>query len=94
VIGNTWRIDTAQGWLLFARRKGLERTFGWPLPPAPSIAAYALVSDNVAFTRNYLAEAGFTSQPVGAERFCVALPPALGGIMTFEPQNHPAPVLA
>lgn len=82
--GEIWRLDTARGYLIFADRDILHRRLGVVPPALPWIAGYALKSDDIAATRDFLREAGVTAREMDGERLLVQLPPAVGGIILFE----------
>ncbi len=75
---DTWRLDTARGHVLFADVATLQQTLGVTPPALPWIAGYVIDSDDMSATRRI---AG--GNAVG-ERLCVALPPALGGMIIFQ----------
>lgn len=85
VSGGLWRIDTARGYLLFMDASRCESRFGCPPPTLPWIAGYALASSSLRETRAALGDAGVAVRPLDDERFSVALPPELGGLIIFEP---------
>ncbi len=82
--GNAWRLDSARGYLLFFTPDTLRQTLGI-MPPKPHvlpwIAGYVIDSDDMAATA-----ARVGGHALGARR-CVTLPPALGGLMIFQPSG-------
>ncbi|MSQ54970.1 MAG: VOC family protein [Betaproteobacteria bacterium] len=75
--GETIRIDTDRGAIRIATRAHLQAELG-ATPAAPAIAGYALqCRDPAAFAARCTA-AGLAVGPRG-DRFCVQLPPSLGG---------------
>lgn len=89
VSGGMWRIDTARGALLFVDPARCERRFGNTPPSLPWIAGCVLASGSLPATRACLRDAGFPVNDLEAGRFCVALPPELGGLMVFESMKAP-----
>jgi hypothetical protein len=85
--GAVWRIDTARGYLLFADRDTLRRRLDVVPPTLPWIAGCVLQSRDIAETGEYLRKWGNRVHPLGGSRLLVTLPPAVGGIMIFEPMR-------
>ena len=77
--GNAWRLDSARGYLLFFDADTLRQTWGITPPALPWIAGYLIDSDDMAAT------AAMVGGTALGERRCVTLPPALGGMMIFQP---------
>jgi len=75
----TWRLDTARGYILFADPAMLQPALGITPPALPWIAGYLIDSDDM----------DVTGRVVGGNamgnRLRVDLPPALGGMMIFQP---------
>jgi hypothetical protein len=86
--GNTWRLDCARGYLLFFTADTLRQTLGVTAPAQPWIAGYVIDSSDMATTRT-VAEGKRVTAGVNAlgNRLCIMLPPALGGIMIFQPSG-------
>ncbi len=76
--GNSWRLDTARGYLLFANTATVQQAFGVMAPAVPWIAGYVIDSDDMNATRALIAGAAL------GERMLVRLPDALGGLMIFQ----------
>ena len=76
--GNTCRIDTARGNLLFAAPDWLQNTLGEIPPALPWIAGYVLDSDNL---RETFARTGGSAF---GTRCLVKCSAALGGLMIFQ----------
>jgi hypothetical protein len=91
VIGNIWRISTHHGYLLFLGADTLGRRLGVVPPALPWIAGYVLESGSFAATGEFLRNAGAAVRSLGSNRLLVELPPALGGLMIFEPRT-PGPL--
>jgi hypothetical protein len=90
VSGGIWRMDTARGYLLFLEPSRCESRFGCAPPAQPWIAGCVLGSSSLSATRTYLRDAGIPVNELQAERFSIALPPELGGLIVFEPiKAHP-----
>lgn len=74
-----WLLDTARGHVLIADAETWGRTLNVNAPTLPWIAGYVLDSDDMRLT----------AQRVGGralgERVVVDLPPALGGMIVFQP---------
>jgi len=87
VSGSVWRIDTTRGYLLFLDRETLHRRFDVVAPSLPWIAGTVLKSDDIAATSDYLRKSGVPVHVLGNHRLLVKLPPAVGGILVFEPKN-------
>lgn len=85
VSGGTWRLDTARGCLLFMDPPRCESRFGRAPPTLPWIAGYVVASGNLPESRACFRSAGVAMHPLDDERFVVALPPELGGLIVFEP---------
>jgi hypothetical protein len=83
--GGVWRIDTARGFLLFIDAERCERNFGVAPPALPWIAGYTLACARPPVTRSLLVHGGFAPHDLDGDRFCVALPAELGGLIVFEP---------
>lgn len=88
--GNVWRIDTARGFLLFIDSDRCERNFGITPPALPWIAGYTLACARPPVTRSLLVHAGFAPRDLDGDRFCVASPAELGGLIVFEPPGSTA----
>jgi hypothetical protein len=75
------RFPLARGGVLLASAQRASALFGGaPVPPAPSVAGYALLSDDLAATRRFLEGRGFgprNTETSGA--FALALPSTIGG---------------
>jgi hypothetical protein len=87
VSGSVWRIDTTRGYLVFVDRDTLHRRLNVVPPTLPWIAGCVLKSDDIAATGDYLRKAGASVNVLGNQRLMVQLPPAVGGIVIFEPKN-------
>lgn len=79
-----WRLHTARGYVLFADAATLQHALGITAPTLPWIAGYVIDSDDISATRQCVG-----GNAIG-ERQCVTLPPALGGVMIFQPANGEA----
>ena len=77
----TWRLDTARGYVLFTDATTLQHALGISPPALPWIAGYLIDSDDMNATRR------MTGGNALGERLCVSLPPALGGLMIFQPSG-------
>ncbi len=82
-----WRIDTTRGFLVFVDRDTLHRRLDVVPPTLPWIAGYVLKSDDIAMTGDYLRKSGVPVHVLGNQRLLLKLPPALGGVMIFEPKS-------
>ena len=87
VSGSVWRIDTTRGYLLFVDRDTLHRRLDVVPPTLPWIAGAVLISDAIAATGDYLRKSDIPVHVLGNHRLLVKLPPAVGGILVFEPKN-------
>lgn len=85
-----WRIDTARGRLVFLDAASSERTLGMAPPALPWIAGYTLAASMDA-ARAYCGRAGLRLRDLDPDRFSVALPPELGGVIVFEAPQAMAP---
>lgn len=90
VIGSVWRISTQHGYLLFIDPDTLARRLDVVPPSTPWIAGYVLETASMAATRACLNESGAYSHALGSDRLLVKLPPALGGVIIFEPRTRGA----
>ena len=77
-FGNTWRLDTARGYVLFAAPATLLGALGVTAPALPWIAGYVIDSDDLQSTRSVTGGRDWN------QRILVTLPPALGGVMIFQ----------
>lgn len=77
--GDAWRLDSAQGYLLFVSPAVLQQSLGIAAPALPWIAGCILDSDDMAATLAIVQGATI------GDRQLVTLHPALGGIMIFQP---------
>jgi len=87
VGGSVWRIATARGYLLFLDAATLGRRLDAAPPALPWIAGYILESDDIAASGDCLRKSGTAVHVLGSRRLLVKLPPALGGLVIFEPKN-------
>jgi len=87
VSGSVWRIDTTRGFLVFVDRDTLHRRLNVVPPTLPWIAGYVLKSDDIAATGDYLRKANVPVSVLGNQRLMVTLPPAVGGVLIFEPKS-------
>ena len=87
VSGSVWRIATARGYLIFVDQGTFHRRLGVVPPALPWIAGCVLESGNIDATGDYMRKSGTAVHVLGSRRLLVKLPPALGGIMIFEPRN-------
>lgn len=87
--GNAWRIDTVRGFLLFIDPALCRSYFGVEAPALPWIAGYILECSDLVRARDVLNRNGTTRHAMPNERFFVAMPPALGGLLVFEPAASP-----
>ena len=83
--GDAHCLATARGTLVFMTPASVEDMLGAVPPSLPWIAGYALATRNPAAARECAGRTSGTIRALGAERFAVALPPALGGWVVFEP---------
>ncbi|MGQ0749756.1 MAG: VOC family protein [Betaproteobacteria bacterium] len=83
--GNAWRIDTARGYLAFIDPALCRSTFGVEPPALPWIAGYTLQCGDLFHARDVLNRNGIAPHAMRNERYFVELPPALGGLLVFEP---------
>ena len=75
------RLPLARGGIVLASPDRAAALLpGAAIPPAPGVAGYALLSDDVAATRAFLTGRGFAPGPAASSgAFTLPLPPALGG---------------
>lgn len=90
VIGSVWRISTHHGYLLFIDPDTLAGRLDIVPPSKPWIAGYVLESESVTATRDWLKQSGSDFHTMGNDRLLVKLPPALGGVIVFEPRTRGA----
>ncbi len=88
--GQTWRLDTARGYLLFANSDTLKRHLGVEPPALPWIAGYVLQSSDIEASGKHLRDAGFEGDVLGGRRLLLKLPETLGGFIIFEPPESGA----
>jgi len=88
--GSSWHLDTARGRLLFSTPAVIKRVFNADPPALPWIAGFALASDNLGATRKLIASSGYAHGALDRKRFYVVPPPAVGGIIVFEPARSRA----
>jgi hypothetical protein len=88
VIGSVWRISTQHGYLLFIDPETLARRLDLAPPATPWIAGCVVESENMAATRARLEQSGAYFHALGSDRVLVKLPPALGGVIIFEPRTR------
>lgn len=77
--GALWRLEAARGSLWFMDAATLLNTWGARAPVLPWIAGYVIDSDDMRATAR--AVEGAVRH---GERLCLALPPALGGVIIFQ----------
>lgn len=87
VSGSVWRISTARGYLIFVDQDTLHRRLGVVPPSLPWIAGYVLESEDIAATGDFLRKSGVPVNVLGNRRLLVSLPPAVGGLVIFEPKK-------
>ena len=87
VSGSVWRIATARGYLIFLDQDALYRRLGVTPPSLPWIAGCVLESEDIAATGDFLRKSGVPVSVLGNRRLLVNLPPAVGGIVIFEPEK-------
>lgn len=87
VSGSVWRLDTARGYLLFVDQDTLHRRLDIVPPALPWIAGCVLKSNDISATGEFLRGSGIAVHVLGNRRLLVKLPPAVGGIVIFEPRN-------
>lgn len=90
LTGGIWRLDTARGYLLFVAPDTLQRRLGITAPALPWIAGYVIESADIAAAGAALRSSGSDVGALGRQRLLVKLPPALGGLMVFEPPQSGA----
>jgi hypothetical protein len=83
--GDAHCLATARGTLVFMTPAAVEGTLGAAPPALPWIAGYALATRDPAAARQCAGRTSGTIKELGPHRFAVALPPALGGFVVFEP---------
>ena len=87
VSGSVWRISTSRGHLLFLDRDTLHRRLGIVPPSLPWIAGCVLKSADIDASGDYLRRSGIPVHVLGSRRLLVVMPPAVGGIVIFEPAD-------
>ena len=83
--GATWRLDSAQGYLLFVPPAWLQQSWGITAPALPWIAGCVIDSDDMAATHSIVQGATI------GDRVLVTLHPSLGGLMIFQPLGSATP---
>jgi hypothetical protein len=78
------RIETARGTLLFVDGDRCASMFGVEVPCLPWIAGYSIACQNLSRAADLLQHNGLRPHRLGDGRFCVQLPPAVGGIAVLE----------
>lgn len=81
--GSTRRLVTARGDLFFLTPETVKATLGVEPPTVPWIAGYALDCSDTTIARSRLEMRDIETRDLGAGRFAVTAPPALGGVMVF-----------
>ena len=87
VSGSVWRMGTARGRLLVVDPETLRRRLDLEPPALPWIAGYALESDDINATGDYLRRNRAHVHVLGNQRLLAKLPPELGGVIVFEARN-------
>lgn len=77
-LGTAWRLDSAQGYLLFASPALLQQALGVTAPALPWIAGCIIDSDDMAAT-----QAVVNGSKLG-DRTLITLDASLGGLMIFQ----------
>jgi hypothetical protein len=87
IEGDARVIETARGRLLLVPPPALQNAFRLDPPALPWIAGSVIASANMAATRASIIASGLAHGMLGGERLYVVPPPALGGVMVFEPRR-------
>ncbi|MEK6592240.1 MAG: VOC family protein [Pseudomonadota bacterium] len=90
LAGGIWRLATARGYLLFVAPDTLQRRLGVTATVLPWIAGYVIESADIAAANAAQRSARNDVRALGRQRLLVKLPPALGGLMVFEPPKSGA----
>lgn len=90
LTGGIWRLATARGYLLFLDAAALEHRLGVTPPSLPWIAGCILESADIAATGDCLRKNGNPVHVLGGRHLLVRLPPAVGGLILFEPRKSGA----
>ena len=86
-VGETasFRLDTLRGAIGFLHKADTETLFHARAPAVPWIAGYVLGVDDIEESRRYFRASGLATRELGADRFAVAAPQAVGGFVMFQP---------
>ena len=85
--GDDRMIDTARGRVLLVAPQSVQRVFRLDAAVMPWIMGSVLASADMEKTRALIAASGLPHGMLGAERLYVVPPPAVGGVMVFEPRG-------
>lgn len=85
--GDDRMIDTSRGRVLLAAPRSVQRAFSLHPAALPWIMGSVIASADLEKTRAVIAASGLPHGMLGAERLYVVPPPAVGGVMVFEPRG-------
>ena len=85
--GDDRMIDTARGRVLLVAPQSVQRVFRLDAAVMPWIMGSVLASADMEKTRALIAASGLPHGMLGAERLYVVPPPAVGGVIVFEPRG-------
>ena len=85
--GDDRAIDAARGRVLLVSPQSLQRVFRIDPPVLPWIAGSVLASSSMDATRKSIVASGLPHGMLGDERLYVVPPPAIGGLLVFEPKR-------
>jgi hypothetical protein len=80
-------LDTARGRVLLVSPQTIQRVFRIDPPVLPWIAGSVLASSRMEATRKSIVASGLPHGMLGDERLYVVPPPAIGGLLVFEPKR-------
>jgi hypothetical protein len=90
IEGDAHAIDTARGRILLVPPPALQNAFRLDPPALPWIAGSVIASADMAATRASIIASELPHGMLGDDRLYVVPPPALGGVMVFEPRRGAA----
>ena len=83
-FANGFRLDTARGALYFVEPRLAAAWLGVVAPDPPWIPGYVLASDDLDASRAHFEAQGLAVRPLDGQRFAVAAPAAVGGVLVFQ----------
>jgi len=84
-------LDTARGALYFVEPQHAAAWLGVVAPDPPWIPGYVLASDDLDTSRIHFEAQGLATRPLDGQRFAVAAPAAVGGVLVFQARGAGMP---